>query len=269
MNILPKKYQLDLCEAEVVRHYDKYSENIETLFWYNSADIQNILHNEVHLHTKKFLDLCGGSGLSVETLSEKYNDVTFCVSDISKEMINQAKSKLIERSNVNFVCSNWIEDHLEDDVKYDTILLKNALHLIRGFEDKIDEIAKIASPFAKIVIVETVSPDRECEKFVRGLFHVLGLDQIKVNFFTEKTLARSLRNLNEWYVCFEKNRVVDQKINLRDWIIAKGCEDRYEKAIFYIFNYPNEEVLEKMNVSRNHPVTMLRRQMIKVLYKAS
>lgn len=257
--------------ADTVRHYDSFAREIGSLDWYHDGRVLDAVSAGLSLFDKKIIDLCCGSGILLSQLARLYQAQNFIGIDISPQMLHEARKSVEQIKNLCFHEGDWLDtgSNRVDFATCDVVLVKNSLHLLEEVEEKLVHLNDVVGKHTRIIIIETVSPNQECQDFVARVFSSMGLNQIKKNIFTVKTLHALLQN------CFKDREItntvyVRQEIDVEKWLCSKKIsEQRRDVANFIIRSaYEHLNLRKSMRLTLNeagYPRSMLRLQAVKFI----
>lgn len=253
-------------QQRITFHYSKLANWIDSRSWYHDDHIVRTVTSCILGNPKSVLELCCGSGLLLEALGSQLPDAEIIGLDISPRMTELASERVAHQDNVSVIAGDWIYQlpHGLKQKQFDLIVVKNALHLLDDLPRKLCELKKISHSKTNLIIVETVSPTIEANKFIQRLFKHVDTDNIKQTYFTRLSLPQMLRE-SGWEIALPKPRFVRQYINVEDWLIHK-CDDLFELAAAKrILKTQNENIRRSLEFDSDNsdiPTHMLRLQYI-------
>lgn len=151
----------DIREKESIKIFNKWAPRYERGFWgfYFRTVYRNILAlTEKYIsHNSKILDIGCGTGELVFLLSGKAPEGEIIGLDISKEMIETAQKKKLERktSNVQFIASRANFIPYEDEC-FDLVFCLNALHHFPDHPRFFKEIDRILKKDGAFVLLDLI-----------------------------------------------------------------------------------------------------------------
>lgn len=206
--------------ADTSAEYDRLSRHMENFSWYKDGGILELINNKVPATSRRGLDIGCGTGIVLQYLAEKNRDVEWVGIDESVEMVVASKKKSHSKENVTVFHRQWLSiDEIGKTGKFDFVLIKNVLHLVNDVPYHLSLLSPYLTSTGRILIVETVSPDKEAKRFVFNLACILDIVGIKKHFFSSRELLRSVRTSDFEVQSF---RYYDQFIDVADWIDAKA-----------------------------------------------
>lgn len=168
------------------------------------------------------LELCCGSGLLLEVLSDAFPHTDFVGVDISPRMVECARERLAPRGNVVVLEGDWIYGFgSEWDHAFDVIIVKNALHVLDKVRAKLKDLKRVSHDRTSLIVVETVSPTLEANDFIKHLFQFTDPERLKQTFFTQKALISAIKQAG-W--AQYQPTFVTQYIDTEDWLVQR-CGD--------------------------------------------
>jgi ubiquinone/menaquinone biosynthesis C-methylase UbiE len=247
-------------------HYSRIADWLGTRSWYQDDSVAEVVKFLISGQPVRVLELCCGTGLLLEDLSKAFPKTEFVGVDISPRMVERAKDRLSSSKNVVVLQHDWIYDlSSEWNGAFDVIIVKNALHLLDNIESKLRDLRRVSRDWTSLIIVETVSPNADANEFVKRLFEIVDVDQLKQSFFTERTLTTVLEEAG-WFMAQNRPWYIKQHIDTEDWLIQK-CPDHstLETAREFLAGVRNARVRQAMDFFSQPgvvPVQMLRLQCI-------
>jgi ubiquinone/menaquinone biosynthesis C-methylase UbiE len=248
--------------SEIVRqHYDLLAPAFLRWSWYNDKKIEDAIVELRPIYAKLILDLCSGPGGTAAALLRDRNIEQYDMVDISPRTCELARGQLGSDPRVSIHCGTWtIPVHGK---KYDAIILKNSLHLIYNLRHRLEQLRRYLTSIGTVIIVETISPNATANAFIKEVFRFAGLDEYKVNYFTEKSLMDELAQSG--LIQSGRSIIIDQEINVNDWLDSKVIGDlRRRNTLEYIIaNHNNPQISRAMriNICDDGRITMLRKQL--------
>lgn len=239
----------DSVERQVGERYSSLATWIETRPWYRDDAITAAIRSLIRGRPKRVLELCCGAGLLLETLARHYSECEFVGVDISSRMVALAEHRLHSHGNVQIKLGNWIYGLPEELIGggFDLIVVKNALHLLEDPVEMLSELRSVATRSAELLVIETVSPNVEANKFIRDLFQFVDPDHLKQTFFTKRSLTTTI-SASKWYSDKFAPVYISQHIELIDWL-RKKCPNKemFERALAYVSYIKNPKVRASMH----------------------
>ncbi len=212
-------------QQRLILHYSRIADWLETRPWYRDDKVVTTVRSLISGNPSRVLELCCGSGLLMEALSQVLPTASFVGVDISPVMAQRARERLSGRKNVRVLNQDWmygLESQL--DHKFDVIIVKNALHVLDEVVTKLKDLRLISHAWTTLIVVETISPNADANDFIRRLFRIVDSQHLKRTFFTERTLAATLEEAG-WLMIQDRPVHLTQHIDTRDWL-EQRCGDR-------------------------------------------
>jgi ubiquinone/menaquinone biosynthesis C-methylase UbiE len=253
-------------ESRLVFHYSRIADWLGTRSWYQDDGVTDVVKFLISGRPARVLELCCGTGLLLESLSKAFPKTEFIGVDISPKMVERARERLSNAKNVAVLQQDWIyELPTEWNGAFDVVIVKNALHLLDNLESKLRDLRRVSRDLASLIIVETVSPNADSNEFIKRLFEIVDVEQLKQSFFTERTLAAVLER-SGWLMAQSRPWYVRQHIDTDDWLRQK-CPDHstLENAREFLAGVRNLRVRQAMDFFTEPgtvPAQMLRLQYI-------
>jgi ubiquinone/menaquinone biosynthesis C-methylase UbiE len=253
-------------ESRLVFHYSRIADWLGTRSWYQDDAVTEVVKFLISGHPVRVLELCCGTGILLEDLSKAFPKTEFVGVDISPKMVERAKDRLSSSKNVVVLQQDWIYNlSSEWNGAFDVVIVKNALHLLDNIESKLRDLRRVSRDWTNLIIVETVSPNADANEFVKSLFEIVDVDQLKQSFFTERTLAAVLGEAG-WFMAQNRPWHIKQHIDTEDWLRQK-CPDHstLETAREFLAGVRNVRVRQAMDFFSQPgivPAQMLRLQYI-------
>ncbi|HEV2987104.1 MAG TPA: class I SAM-dependent methyltransferase [Candidatus Angelobacter sp.] len=253
-------------QERLILHYSRMAEWLETWPWYRDDKITQTVLSFFPASPSRVLELCCGSGLLLDSLSRKFQRTEFLGIDISTGMVERARERLALNSNVAVLQQDWIyELGLEWQHTFDVIVVKNALHLLDDVVTKLKDLKRVSHDRTILIIVETISPNVDANRFIKRLFRLIDPEHLKQTFFTEKTLGSMLKQAC-WFSTECKPTYVKQHISTEDWLAQKylgqGRFDTAKKLLSETRNLRVRQALDFDTEPGTMPTRMLRLQYI-------
>lgn len=249
-------------EARIRSHYDAVAPLLFKAAWYHDPDVTQFVTRHTPVFTRHFLDLCSGPGLLAKSILTRHPEFEYHMIDISAVACEMALAVCKQYSQAKVFQGNWVFPVSARKVKYDVILIKNALHLIIDLPNKLNYLRSILKPAGRIVFVETVSPSDLANNFIRDIFKVAAFDY-KEYYFTEFSLVSMLRQAGLRRL--GGKHFIDQEMTIHEWLEQKRVPKLRQEAVFSrIYEASrNPKLLAQMRLKNTHDrgkLTMLRRQ---------
>ncbi len=215
-------------QERLILHYSKMADWLDTRSWYRDDSVVDFVRSLIPANASRVLELCCGTGLLLETLSNSFPSTDFIGVDISPGMVERAQARLSDHKNVRILKQDWIYGFSSEwDRAFDVVIVKNALHLLDDVTTKLGDLERVSRSCTTLIAVETISPNAEANKFIQRLFRIVDSDHIKQAFFTERTLTTALEQAG-WQTQ-SGPRFVRQHIETEDWLKQK-CKDQFAFA---------------------------------------
>ena len=210
-------------------HYNLLSAWMESVDWYRDERVETLIESRIPVHARRVLELGCGNGRLIHRLASRHKDKRFVAVDISGEMVRRAREKVDKLANVEILHGDWIQPLFGSSMRFDAIIVKNALHLIPDLEERLRELSVLSKT---LVIVETVSPNLDSNEFVRKVFSIIDGNKIKQALFTKRSLMSSLKK-SGWACLWEVR--VEQYIDVEEWLRHKAeTATAHERATEYL-----------------------------------
>ncbi len=146
--------------SQYAQNFDKFNEYI-----IGTKDM-NIVRKEISelKNLGNVLELGCGSGIYTDILAK--NCDTILATDLSKEMVEYAKNKFLNRENIK------IEEADATNLKYkeesfDTIFMANLLHIVSDYDKIIEQALRMLKKNGKIIILNFTQSEM---KFIHKIF---------------------------------------------------------------------------------------------------
>jgi len=253
-------------QEQLILFYSKMVDWFETCPWYRDDSVVKVIHSLIPANPPRVLELCCGTGLLLDSLSQVLPDTEFVGVDICPTMFERARERVAQRKNVAVLNQDWVYGlGPEWNNAFDVIIVKNALHLLSDLPRKLKDLRRVARACNSLVVVETVSPNVQANRFIRRLFQIVDPAHVKQVFFTERTLMTVLRE-SGWLLLPTRPLHVRQHIDTEDWLEQK-CTDRIarEKARKLLSSVRNLRIRRAMDFDSHLgvvPSRMLRLQYV-------
>lgn len=267
MSLAGKRRSHDLrLQQKLITHYSRIAGWLETKSWYRDNAVAASVRSLFPPSPPRVLELCCGTGLLLRALSRSLPDTEFVGVDISPGMVERARRHLSEHSNVLLLQQDWIYELPSGwERAYDVIVVKNALHVLDNVVTRLKDLRRVSHARTRLIVVETVSPNLEANKFIKRLFQVVDPQHLKQTFFTERILTSALREAG-WPMAQTKPLYVRQHIDTQDWLGQK-CPDpsALESALSLLRETRNPQVRNALDFDVDIgalPPHMLRLQFI-------
>ena len=174
-------------------YWDKEYNQLDPQWNYRSEFAHKIL-DKYAVHSDSILEIGAGAGRTTNYLYNKgFKDITAL--DVDKKQLD-----LITNSGIKKV-NKTIQEHVEDNKKYDVVLTISTLYLIPYTDDNVfEEIAKIAKKY-----IITIEGEKGCGRFGRlyernygEVFSKFGFEEIECqkDVFNMFGVLRVLKNEN-------------------------------------------------------------------------
>lgn len=138
---------------KVIRQYNRLARKYDTVWKkYNAATIDETLARVDAGNSKTMLDVGCGTGILIDRLNNLNGNIHYYGCDISKEMINIAKSK-VPTNNVKFAVSTAESLPYSDDM-FDMVFSTSVLHFVRDREKMIGEIKRVLKSNGTFVLTD-------------------------------------------------------------------------------------------------------------------
>jgi ubiquinone/menaquinone biosynthesis C-methylase UbiE len=187
-------------QARLIQHYSRIADWLDSRAWYQDDSVLSTVKALMPIRPKRVLELCCGTGLLLDTLSQQYPQTEFVGVDVSPRMVELARQRTSKTKNVVIVNQDWLGNQdLRNQQAYDVIIVKNALHLLDDIEIRLAQLRSVSHRWTNLVVIETISPNKDANELIRRLFKVIDLEQLKRSFFTERTLTNVLESTG-WFV---------------------------------------------------------------------
>ena len=235
--------------------------------WYQDGAQLSEIERRIPRAAVRILDLCCGTGILSRHLALKRPQSSVIGVDISAKMVALARLKTFQLANVEIQHGDWVEN-IDPRVPYDCIVIKNALHLLGDIEQRMRYLRRFCHSETRIVVCETVAPNRDCLEFIKALFQILNAVQYGKRFFFAKTFHRVLDAAGLQRV--ETPILMRQNIDPMIWLEAK-CTDPAQLALatrFVTRSAGRTAVGKRMAIELDvdgNPRRMLRLQQIETL----
>jgi ubiquinone/menaquinone biosynthesis C-methylase UbiE len=246
----------------IKRRYDALADWMCTTPWYRDDGIHSAIDNLVPSKSKTILELCCGSGALLAFLANKRPECNFFATDLSSRMVELAQAHTSPYKNVKIVLGNWLGCFADRSVKFDTLILKNSLHLIPHLTEMLYQLHSVKSIGGCLVVVETVSPTELVRGFINELFNIIDPGGPKRYFFTESELGNQL--IRSGWIPSESSRL-KQYIDLGEWLGHKCKDEAGRKRAETFVRSCCKEVREQLefDTEEGHlPRQMLRLQVV-------
>jgi ubiquinone/menaquinone biosynthesis C-methylase UbiE len=195
---------MKLSRKDVKKHYDRivkdtYKGDYEHFKWFSTKGSwqRYLMHYKAIEKSiedvpsvKRCLELGPGSGIWTKQLLFKFPNADFDLVDISKSMINQAKSNLGERKNFNFINKDIIA--FSRSKKYDLIFASRVIEYIPEKERLFKKLLGLLSPNGKIVLITKVPGEKTLS--LSNLKNILGISKKKL-LHTERISPREAKSI--------------------------------------------------------------------------
>lgn len=213
-------------QQRLILHYSRMADWLETKSWYRDNGVVNAVCSLFSGNPSRVLELCCGSGLLLESLSEIFPCTEFIGIDISPGMVERARERVSHRNNVLVLQQDWIYGlSPEWEHAFDMVIVKNALHVLDNVVTKLKDLRRVSRDWANLIVVETISPNAYANAFIRRLFQFADPEHLKQTFFTERTLALTLKEAG-WFMAQRRPTYARQHIDTEDWLKQK-CADGF------------------------------------------
>jgi ubiquinone/menaquinone biosynthesis C-methylase UbiE len=219
-----KSHDLGL-QQRLIMHYSRVAGWLETKPWYRDNNVAGTVRSLFPANPSRVLELCCGTGLLLQTLSDFFPEAEFIGVDISPGMVERARERLAHHRNVLMLKQDWIYELAPEwEHAFDVIVVKNALHVLDNVVTKLKDLKLVCHDRTTLIIVETVSPNLDANRFIKRLFQFADPHHLKQTFFTERTLTSALKEAG-WPMAQRMPIYVRQHIDTEDWLRQK-CPDQ-------------------------------------------
>jgi acyl transferase domain-containing protein/acyl carrier protein/ubiquinone/menaquinone biosynthesis C-methylase UbiE len=197
--------------------------------------------------TVRLLELGAGTGSTTTSILERLSGVrtTYCFTDISRMLLNEARSRFVRFPNVSYQMLN-IEKPLGDQEfnlgGYDIVVAANVLHATVDLRAALRHVRQLLAPGGLLILVETTAPRR-------WLDLIFGLTEGWGRFAdTELRPKNALLNSERWLALLN-----DSGFRASAAIGAEvSAGDPHEQAV--LVAQANEPSAEKMPPESEKPV---------------
>lgn len=265
--LLAEKHESDApLQQRIDFHYSNLADWIDTRPWYHDDRVVKAVMSCISGQPTRILELCCGSGLLLEALGFRLPDAVIVGVDISSRMTQLARARVADKDNLSVRTGNWIYQMPQKWSRqpFDVIVVKNALHLLHDLPKKLRDLRDVSHSRTTLIIVETVSPTVEANKFIQRLFQHVDTDHIKQSYFTRISLRKALRS-SGWEMASIRPQFVRQRINVVDWLVHQ-CDDLMAlepaKRVLRTKDNKVRKTMEFDSVRGEIPAHMLRLQYI-------
>ena len=141
-------------KSRLISHYSRIADWLDSRSWYQDDSVIDIVRFLILGRPARVLELCCGTGLMLESLSKVFPDTEFIGIDISPIMVERARERLRDSSNVLVLNQDWIyglPSHWNKE--FDVIIVKNALHLLDNIGDKLRDLRRFSRDWTSLIIV--------------------------------------------------------------------------------------------------------------------
>lgn len=209
----------------------------------------------------RVLDLgCGGGNFGKYLLKKRPNDIYIGI-ERNSEQFAIANNFDIEGGSYFVERADFMDDFFAAKHDGKVFLLKNVLHTMPSLSKVIEKVKNQFGKPAKVIIVETISPDQQSNDFVQVLFEQI--DHLyKFHYFTEPDLLNKLNMLGCKIVSTSK---VEQFISVNKWLSNKRITEQCRQKVFdFIENQMDNHVKTVMQkqVTEDGDIILLRLQII-------
>ncbi|MFW9995698.1 MAG: class I SAM-dependent methyltransferase [Candidatus Odinarchaeota archaeon] len=211
----------------------KYDE----LEWATSADsIQELLDFACIKNDCKVLEIGCGTGLVSERLAEQSRQV-ICI-DVSPDMLDQARSKRGEASNVNYSLGDARDLDFPAN-SFDRIIARMAFHHITpGIDRAFSECFRLLKPGGILGIQEGIPPAEQCVDWYTRMFK---LKETRMTF----TPYRMFNHFHHaGFVNISQDFFVIHQASVRNWLEKSGLSVERQEQIFDMHRDAPEQVKE-------------------------
>jgi ubiquinone/menaquinone biosynthesis C-methylase UbiE len=267
MRSSPLRAETDwVLKSRLISHYSQIADWLGSRSWYQDDSVIDVVKFLILGRPTRVLELCCGSGFTLESLGKAFPSAEFVGVDISPGMANLAKERLRDSHNVSVLNQDWIYDLPSGwSNAFDVIIVKNALHLLEDVGQKLQDLRRVSHEWTSLIIIETVSPNTEANEFIRRLFQIVDSNRLKQHFFTEKALTTTLES-SGWSMAQSRPWHLRQYIDTEDWLKRK-CRDemllkRARQLLAEVRNLRVRQSLDFDTPPGEEPMRMLRLQYI-------
>jgi SAM-dependent methyltransferase len=249
----------------VGRHYDELADWMSTVAWYKDDYVESTVLGLIPSTATQILELGCGSGHLLRLIAERMPWARLTGVEVSEKMARNSRERVKGLERVQVVEGDWTGplQVRGDSGRYDVIIVKNVLHLLPNLPVRLRTLREFASAGAKLIIVETISPNRKANSFIRTLFSTLDLDGLKRHFFTRQSLNKALI-MGGWDQSITSS-IVRQHIDVADWLDHKSGNDAIRREADLIIRSCDREVKTAMEFEPRTalvPASMLRLQLV-------
>jgi ubiquinone/menaquinone biosynthesis C-methylase UbiE len=263
---LPPERQDRNLEARLVSHYSRITDWLDSRTWYIDDEVSNVVRFLISSRPNRVLELCCGSGILLERLSDAFPEAEFIGIDISTNMVERARERLSRKKNVLVLQRDWIYGLPSALNKtFNVIIVKNALHLLNDLPSKLRDLRLLSGEWTNLIVVETVSPNSDANRFIKRLFEIVDREHLKQSLFTESTLTAVLEEAG-WIMAQERPWHVRQHIDTDDWL-SQRCSNQAAVAaaknlLASVNNVRVRRAMDFFSAPGTVPAQMLRLQYI-------
>lgn len=156
------------------------------MFWSKIAKVYDIFENlyngkvfkETGVKVSEFINegdkvlecACGTGEISIN-IAEKCSELI--ATDLSEEMMEQAKKKTVKFDNVNFEEADITSLKYEDD-SFDKVVAGNVIHLLDNPEGALKELERVCRPGGKVIVPTYIGVSKGTNKMAIILLKKLG-----------------------------------------------------------------------------------------------
>jgi SAM-dependent methyltransferase len=248
----------------VGQHYDALADWMKTLSWYNDERLYSLVLSLIPATARRVIELGSGPGhlLRFLALSRPWLEVTGV--DISGRMVELAQERVRDLPNASVVKGDWVRPFHDLGIpRYDVVIAKNVLHLLPNLTSKLRALQQVVTPEGNLIVVETISPNRKANRFVRDLFGCVDAEGVKRHVFTRQSLLKAIAQ-GGWDRQL-RLQPVKQHIDVGDWLLHKCCDTLARQSAEHVLRSCDLDVREAMEFGPSTslvPEHMLRLQLI-------
>jgi len=141
-------------ESSVREQYDHLAEIYDRRWHSYISDSLAFLNSHLNLSDdQKVLDVACGTGELERSLLERYPNLKITGVDLSQSMLDMARSKFLDRNNVEFLQASAIELPFAD-ASFDSIVTASAFHYFEQPSIALQEMRRVLKPSGRIIVMD-------------------------------------------------------------------------------------------------------------------